>query len=220
MRFFHAMLLLAGSQLCTVRLSADVLMVGPIYINGTGSMYDPDRAFGEGFPGTEGFALSASGSNGTDFVSIAVSDVDLDVSGGPAPPMPSVGSRLAFSATTAECQLGASVGPPYPVQCFANIDGVMGIGSFTNLGGGLGTLQVYALENPSSLLGPLLAQAEVITYSDFITSVSTAPPNSPGNPTFLSTFVLQATPEPSAWGMGLIGIAALAVLRWRKLSNG
>jgi hypothetical protein len=103
------------------------------------------------------------------------------------------------------------------VQCNATIDGISGLGAFTNLGGGIGIVQVYAIENLAAFpsAGPLLAEAEVIAYSDFITSVSTAPPNSPGDPRFLSTFILQS-PEPSAGVMGLIGIAVVAGVRWRR----
>jgi hypothetical protein len=82
----------------------------------------------------------------------------------------------------------------------------------------MGVVQDYAVDcmTPAGCVaGPLLAEAEVFTYSDVITSVSTAPPNSPLDPTFGSTFVLQS-PEPSAGVMGLIGIAVLAGLRWRK----
>src|ERR1700733_837656 len=211
MRLFGAMLVLVGSPMCW----ASVLEVGPIYINGSGSLYDPDPV--EGLVGSVGTTFSAFGSNGTDSVSILAA-----IEPSPYVPMPSVGSSVSFSATTGPCLEGFSSFIPQE-QCNANIDGIMGLAAFTNIGGGMGIVQVYALEDLGSLCmacaaGPLLAQAEVVTYSGVITSVSTAPPNSPSDPRFFSTFVLQS-PEPSAGVMGLMGIAVLAGFRRRKLRN-
>jgi hypothetical protein len=115
MRFSLCCFLLVGSPLCW----ASVLEVGPIFINGSGSLYDPDHGVGEGFPGTEGTAFSAFGSNGTDSVSITVFEIDLV----PQLPMPSVGSSLALSAATITCLVGSS-SVMNTVQCVVNIDGI------------------------------------------------------------------------------------------------
>ena len=232
-----ALLMLIVSPLCTVCVSASVLDVGPIYLTGSGSFYDPDLGGGEGLMGTLGLQLSATGSNGADSVSLNVSDVELlvgleDIGGGFSVfSGPAIGSSLSFSASVGQCLEGYS-SVYSTVQCSASIDGVTGIGSFTNLGGGDGIVQVFA-DIPATnyffepTAGPLLAQAEIISNTEF-TSVT---PGLPNSQEFQSTFALtspdpppdpaadpaaDSTPEPSAGIMGFIGVAALACLRFRK----
>jgi hypothetical protein len=213
MRSFSALLLLLVSPLCM----ASVLYVGPINLTGSGSFYDPDPGeIGEGMVGSLGLALSASGSNGTDSVSIGVSNINADNALAALGPglIPIIGSTFGFSADTSQCLTGYTVVPT--IQCSATIDGITGIGAFTNLGGGDGTVQVFAIVffgGPGGFPQPgaLLAQAEVSVYSDF-TSVLLLSAD-PNIPRFQSTFVLQDTPEPSAVFTGLIGIVAFAVLR-------
>ena len=155
-------------------------------------------------------AFSASGSNGADSVSLSVSEVDQGGIRG----YPAVGSTMAFSAGIGQCMDGfSSVWPS--VQCTATIDGITGIGSFTNLGGGAGIVQVYqAVTIPPYIFpepGPMLAQAEVISYATIV-SVT---PAFIGSEEFQSSFALDSSvPEPSTGIMGLIGAVALACLRW------
>jgi hypothetical protein len=137
-RWVCAGLILAVPLLFVPRASAGTLFVGPIDLTGAGSFYDPDPALGEGLPGTVGVAFSASGSNGADSVSISVSEVDQGGYIG----FPIVGSTMRFSAGLNGCLVGfSSIFPS--LQCVATIDGITGIGSFTNLGGGAGIVQVY-----------------------------------------------------------------------------
>jgi len=211
---------LAASLVCSVCASASVLQVGPITLTGSGSFYDPDPGeIGEGFPGTLGLALNASGSNSVDSVSIHVYNINMCCSYyPPVSGIPSLGSTIVFSAGVSSCLIGFSI--VGIVECPATIDGITGVGAFTGLGGGMGTVQVYAALNCASQFGcqagALLAQADVVTYSDVITSVSTAPLNSPDNPKFVSTFILQPAPEPSTLALGLLGLAVLAGLRLRN----
>ena len=207
-----ALLVLGVSLLCAPRVLASTLYVGPVYLSGAGSFYDPVLAVAEGLEGSVGMTLSATGSNGVDSVSISVSEVDQGGYIG----FPVVGSTMAFSAGIGQCMDGFSSLWP-SVQCTATIDGITGIGSFTNLGGGAGIVQVYQeVVNPPYLFpqpGPLLAQAEVMSYAT-ITSVT---PVFAGSQEFQSTFELgSGTPEPSTGIMGLIGVVALVCLLLRK----
>ena len=221
---FCALAILAAFPLCVLRVSASPLYVGPILLTGAGNFGDPDLALGEGLPGTVGMALSAFGSNGVDWVSLLVSEVDQGGFIG----FPSVGSTMQFSADLSQCMAGFSNIFP-SLQCAATIDGISGIGSFANLGGGVGVVQVFASTPGPPMCrgcpqpGPLLAEAEVISYATFM-SVT---PSGYG-PEFQSAFALDApnveldssgVPEPSTGILALIGVAALVCLRLISASS-
>ena len=196
-----------------------MLYVGPIFLTGSGSLYDPDPApyGGEGIPGSRGVTFQASGSNGTDSVSINMGDLPLGFDLGML--LPIVGDGTSVSASAPMCIQGPFM---TVLVCNAVIDGIGGLGAFTNIGGGIGWVQVYAIEDipnvPRGIFpGPLLAQAEVISDAIF-TSVTPGAPDDNGPPIeFQSTFDIVSSPEPSTGVMGFIGVAALACLGLRKI---
>ncbi len=209
MRAFAALLLLVLTQLCSVvALASPVLEVGPVYLNGSGSL-------GPGSFDPPGFDLqfSATGADAAgDVVSINAHVVDdPDYPGAQTPVetfsygvVPFGGPGCFYGYTTLIS------------ECTGEIDGIAGVATFTNIGGGEGQIQIFQdLSSPSVLFeaGPLLAQAEVISYSE-ITYLYV-------NPLFQSRYEEDfnlVSPEPSTSAMGWIGIFAFVCLRLRKIS--
>jgi len=185
----------------SARASASVLDIGVIDLIGTGSF--TSRSLGlDGDP--PGFSVSAIGSNGTDFLSI---EADIQLFSGLVPglfsselPPSVVGEAFTFSGY---CWIQ---GDPSPL-CSVSIDGITGLGEFTDIGGSAGLVQVFAYTYVSTigpLPGALLAQAEVETYG-FVTSstATTFPP--PG----LYSGTFELIPEPATAPLAFIAPAAI-----------
>lgn len=222
-------------------LSASVFETSEIVnLTGGGSLSNPDGApyGGQGFGGL-GLWFSASGSNGVDTVSIYTSqdfplrsdDILHNV----------YLTNLRFNSL-GSCLAGIYSDSVYPA-CPATINGISGYGTFSNLGGGIGLVQVYEFPRYtrpfSTFPGPLLAEAEVFSRAQ-VTSVSygvgsylcpTCPPFPgcvycpAGQGRFNATFALMAdppddppgissVPEPSTGILGL-GCGLLLWLRAR-----
>jgi hypothetical protein len=175
-------------------VSAGVLEVGPVGLNGSGYFFSPDYASwgGEGINGTTGVSFTASSSDGS--VSISINDVEI----GYPDIAPQVGpSFLDFNSPgLAGCDIGFQLDT---FVCSATIDRIGGIASFSDIGTGVGLVQVYECCQGGSP-GPLLAEAEVVTHLVF-TSVITSP-NRAGY--FSASFDL--VPEPGTLGIVLAGI--------------
>jgi hypothetical protein len=190
-------------QLCVflvaaLPLCATVLEVGPISLSGYGILTHPDFASygGEGFGGY-GVEIHASGTNGGDMVSINMRDIEIANFMG-----------LSFSAVVTQCAVGLTTFSDY---CGVVIDGIRGFGAFSGIGSGAGLLQVYTMPNggPFNFPGPLLAEAQVYSSAQ-VTSV--VPIGTNGN--FVENFDIVVppindtnAPEPSAFALGLIGLA-------------
>ena len=184
---------------------ADPIMVGPIALTGSGVLTSPDFASygGEGFSGM-GMTLEASGSNGTDWVSINTWDIELFGSDAPF--------TLQNIALSAPGGVGSCVipllGEPMVDICNVVIDGISGLSDFTNIGGGIGLLQVY---DPTTRV--LLAQAEITNTLVEVTDVTYGPGDGlcptcpsgtapePGMGDFVADFLVvdpPSVPEPSS----------------------
>jgi hypothetical protein len=192
MRSFRVLALLVFA-LGAAYLSASVLEVGPIYINGSGGMgptgYDP--------PGYD-LQINVSGSNASgDSVSMIGVFVDYPASNFGATVFNPIGPCDFLGTGT----------------CSTTIDGISGFGALINLGGGDGLIQVFSsIPDPAEYnLGPLVAEAQVVTYG-YITSLNISPSNQ-STETF--SFV---SPEPSTGALCLIACAALHILRPRRSS--
>jgi hypothetical protein len=202
------------SLLCALCVSASVFQTSAI-VNLTGaggSLSNP------GFGGL-GLMFGASGSNGIDTVSIrTIQDIQL-----PQIDLQDFNlANLVFDADVGRCVGG--INTPYPA-CWASIDGISGYGAFTNIGGGIGLVQVYMAPpltpSPfSTFPGPLLAEAQVFSQSKLV-SVRYGLGYSPGADSFSATFTLVAdppdsmtepVPEPATGAMELIGIMVLVFI--------
>jgi hypothetical protein len=106
-----------------------------------------------------------------------------------------------------QCMDGESFQP----LCSAAIDGVVGYGGFTNLGGGLGMVYVYSEIFGPEPCGTILAEAEVDTVLDIVSqspsaSIAGCEINCPAS--FQEQFALvTSAPEPAS--MRLVGSALL-----------
>src|SRR5580692_2647722 len=126
MRSLSAWLVFAVAPFFSCLLAADVLFVNDtINLSGSGSVGTADCCCGtgEGFSGSVEYSLTASGSNGTDSVYLYVIDVTI-------PPL-ALPMADPLTAGLDQCMDGESFQP----LCSAAIDGVVGYGGFTNLGG-------------------------------------------------------------------------------------
>jgi hypothetical protein len=185
--------------------SGGALIVGPIYVTGSGS-FSTELIQGL-FPGV---AVEASGSNGTDSVSFGGSVQQLL---GLPVPVPVVGSGFGFSGSPVACTDGPQLGGD---TCFVNIDGIGGFGVIdfvTPLGG---SVSVYSIEGSYPFayqVGPLLAQASFIGTTT-VTSV-----NDFGDG-YSGTFAISL-PEPGTGAIALIGaFGILAVSQLRRTYRG
>jgi hypothetical protein len=188
MRINLFLITLFASAVIAKILASPLILTNPIGISGGGSIYSPDCICGisEGITGSIGYSFGASGSNGTDTVSISV----LDITG--APIFTVIGQPVILNEGI--CPLQENLQP----YCTASIDGISGAGGYTALGGGLGMIFVYSDNLPFPPL-TLLAEAEVYSVGA-ITSIDnytitgcmfTCPAE------FFDEFTLSSTPEPS-----------------------
>lgn len=159
LRVFLMMLPLcvSGSVLETSRI---------VNLTGGGGLQNPNY---DGFG--MGLSLFASGSNGVDTVSVSTSGIPVEL------PQSDIQdyylTNLIFDEV-GPCVAGISF--PHPA-CQATINGISGYGAFSNIGGGIGLVQVYEfpLYRPgdefSTRPGPLLAEAQVFSRAQ-VTNVS------------------------------------------------
>jgi hypothetical protein len=221
MRIASCVLLLAG------RLAAGVLEIGPIELTGSGTLSNPDQAsYGGAGDGGLGLFLTASGSDGQDSVSLTVGDLEL--SGGAF--FQDITLTNLFFDSGSPCAIQPGWGP----TCYATIDGISGLGSFSNIGAGLGLVQVYSVAG-WGYPGALLAEAQVLS-TVAVTSVTyglggswcpTCPKDQNGSGSFQATFDIldpplppSNVPEPgSLWLVGL-ALLGLATYRCRRLKTG
>jgi hypothetical protein len=219
-------------------LSAGVFQTsGIINLTGGGGLQNPNY---DGFG--LGLTLFASGSNRVDTVTVSAG-----LGGGIAvlpPELPPTDlqdyylTNLIFDLDVGRCVGGIST--LFPI-CTATIDGISGYGAFSNLGGGIGLVQVYEYPaySPTSfqLPGPLLAEAQVFSQSQ-VTGVTygigpfncpTCPPQCPlcpaGQGRFDATFSLEgdppadpqstsSVPEPTT---GILALAGYGLMMNRKV---
>ena len=215
MRSLSLLLTVVVSPLC-----ASVISVGPINLSGGGTLSDPDYASygGEGLAGL-GLILHASGTNGNDSISIDTRDIELTPSD--ANYFQDLGlTNLVFDAGLSQCAVGLSQLADF---CNVSIDGITGYGSFTNLGGGNGIVQVFGMVGTPQFPypGPLLAQAQVFSAAEIMSVTyglggSYCPTCPAGTGSSLATFAILPVPEPATGLLGLVAIAALAYLFVRK----
>jgi hypothetical protein len=185
-------LLVAG-----IVLADPVLKVGPINLTGTGSVF-----YNAGEVSWE-VLIHASGTNGTDTASI----------NGGAFFQCCGAQQTIFGAGISQCLLGSV----FPIdECNITIDGIGGFGAFTNIGGGVGLLQVFGFmkdpvfhtqnPDPSNLL------AEATIFSSTVVTGFAYPAGNPFSPSSSEKFdLIAAVPEPSTGVMGLIGLSVLLV---------
>jgi len=205
MRSSHPLLLVLVLSSLSTLCASPVLEVGPIYLNGVAAF--ANYGFRRVAPD---ITINASGSNGTDSVSI-----NGTVLTGFNYPYPGVGNYVAFGdGNTNQCS-GGVVG--YGDICGVTIDGITGngitgFGALSNIGGGEGFLRIFSAD------GTLLAQAEVISTGIVVSEQ--------GNPNSLPPFgfneeiELIGAPEPSTGNMGGIGIGLLiCCARLQKVRN-
>jgi hypothetical protein len=173
-----------------------VLKAGPINLTGTGSVF-----YNAGEVSWE-VVIHASGTNGTDTASI---------NGGAFAQCCGGAQQTMFSAGISQCLLGSV----FPIdECSITIDGIGGFGTFTNIGGGVGLLQVFGFvrdpvlhtqnPDPSNLL------AEATVFSSTVVTGFTDPAGNPFSPSSSETFdLIAAAPEPSTGVLGLISLSVL-----------
>ena|SRR5579872_4711652 len=181
---------------------ASVLEVGPIALTGSGTFFGPDWApyGGEGIGG-QGVIFSASGSNGADSVSITTRDIEVDLT-----PL----SKPLFTPSV-PCVYRFVIASPL---CDVTIDGITGYGNFTRIGGGSGLLQVFAVEPGSWENGPLLAEAQIISYVHLTGVTAWKDPTRPTQEYgFRTTFDISThNPEPATMLLVFVGLLCIV---WR-----
>jgi len=196
--------------LFALTVAASPILVGPIGLDGVGILTNPDCSqHGAECLGGLGLVFSASGPNGTDTVSIRVDSVAMTLFNSPHYLQDLNLQALVFDASSSMCGTYDSPGHPR-YYCDVSIDGISGFGAFSNIGGDIGTLQVF--DKPYD--GNLLAQAQIMNTHIEVTSVVYRPGfpqcptcpsfegHFPGTGQFLATFAIVDAPadipEPSS----------------------
>jgi hypothetical protein len=184
--------------LCTAPLFASIIDVTtPVQMTGSGT-FVKDTSYSFGLPV---IIFSASGTNGTDTISI--SGV-MPVIGGNLSSLAfgpnAIGSQFSVGGGFIECIEFAQV--MNQSTCGVSIDGILAsgpinFGIINEIGDGLSLVQIY-----SSQGGTLLAQAEIEDLA-VITGVTVSGIT---NPVYSGTFDITPTPEPSTWALCLVGI--------------
>jgi hypothetical protein len=177
----------------TLTASAGPISIGPIYMSGSGT-------YSWAYGGGPDEVFSASGSNGSDSVSLWINE-GADLQEFIFPGLPSV---LTDAIDVDEWRGEAT------------IDGISGEASFLAwpfgnpaswwLGDGSGSISIG---DPSGK--NLLATASLIGYLDYTNVTETFIGTTLAGVT--ASFDIDPTPEPASWGLCLVGLAAVASRR-------
>lgn len=180
--------------------ASPIVITTPILLTGSGT-------FKSSFLGSFGDAVlffHASGSNGTDTISVSGEIPSFNDFGQIYNDPDPVGSQISLAAGYLGCQV-LNFGPNIST-CNISIDGIIGFGLIDKIGGGLSMVHVYqATCGPSCGMGPLLAEAAIKDFA-IITSYTIVPTGGVTFP-YSGTFNIVAdAPEPSAFALCLSGV--------------